>query len=569
MLFSNNVHSQGTVIQIESGETVTMTASLATSGSITNPVYKWYNAPIGGTLLGSSPTFTTATAITTDTAFYVSVEGDNYCVGSRLSVYVMVERTNVVTACIGEKATITASLTTSGLITNPVYKWYDAPTGGTLLGSSPTFTTATAITADTAFYVSVEGDDYCEGARLKVNVIAEICAGDIVICSGEKVTIAASLEVPGSITNPVFKWYNAPTGGTLLRTGSTFTSATALTSDTAFYVSVEGDDYCAGLRRKINVIVLNCADLAKKDATLLDPLFPHNGSYANPVSVLYGERIKYEITATNIDSDASVVTITDTLPAYINYIESTIDNGGVASTTTGLTPNRGVIRWSISVPGGVSQTVSFEATPESGASASQPLFINRAWVGSIGLPKDIPTNSTYHQGAGISIMTFSAGFGGSIYNAGEQALDYMTTPSSGIIIAPDEGYTFAGWSHDGYTSLRGAAIEAQEGIMHYDTLIIYGNVELHANFVPVELSLDSKEEVELHVAEAEDKLWAAEDELFIRTAKPGSIVRIYSLDGVLREQHTIVSPGTTSRKLPRGIYICTINNNLGNKVRIE
>ena len=85
----------------------------------------------------------------------------------------------------------------------------------------------------------------------------------------------------------------------------------------------------------------------------------------------------------------------------------------------------------------------------------------------------------------------------------------------------------------------------------------------------MELSLDDLEEAELHTTETEDKVWAAEDELIIRTTKPGSIIRIYSLDGVLREQHTIVSPGTTSKQLSRGIYIVTINNNLGNKIRIE
>jgi len=49
----------------------------------------------------------------------------------------------------------------------------------------------------------------------------------------------------------------------------------------------------------------------------------------------------------------------------------------------------------------------------------------------------------------------------------------------------------------------------------------------------------------------------------------GSIVRVYSTEGVLREQHTIVSAGTTSRKLSRGIYMVTINNNIGHKVRVE
>ena len=232
-------------------------------------------------------------------------------------------------------------------------------------------------------------------------------------------------------------------------------------------------------------------------------------------------------------------------------------------------------------------------------------------------------------------MTFSASYGGNIYNAGEQALDYKATPSSGIIIAPDEGYVFAGWSHSDYTSLRGATIEAQEGIMLYDTLTVYGNVELHASFVPEEYAIayflnggtnaetnpdkytiesgtieleapekendtfigwtgsngdepqqsvviangttseltfyanflhSGREDVKPEVSDNADKVWAVDDDLYVRTNKAGSIVRVYSLDGVLCEQHTIVVPGITTRKLLRGIYVVTINNNIGQKV---
>ena len=475
----------------------------------------------------------------------------------------------VIYVCSGETATLTASIEVADSIINPTFKWYDALSGGTLLYTGATFVSSTAITADTVFYVALVGDNYNEGSRLTVNLIPELCTGDVMICSGDTATLKASLKASASITNPAYKWYDSPNGGTPICTEPTFKTTTAIMADTSFYVSVEGDGICAGPLRKVNVRVVDCASLAKKKSTLLDPLLDHNGTYPNPVSILHGEKIKYEITATNANPFISMVTITDTLPAYLDYVAGTADNSGTASKTTGLTPNRDVIKWSLTIPDGTSQTVSFEATPASGASASQPLFINTAKVGIPGLPREVPTNSTYHQGAGISITTFSAGFGGYIFNASEQALDYMTTPRSGVLIAPEEGYAFAGWSHDGYVSLRGAMIAAQEGIMHYDTLIIYGHVELHANFVPVELSLDSEEEFELHVAEAEDKVWAVKNELFIMTTKPGSIVRIYSTEGVLQEQHTIVVPGTTSRKLPRGVYITTINNRIGQKVRVE
>ena len=310
----------------------------------------------------------------------------------------------------------------------------------------------------------------------------------------------------------------------------------------------------------------------KKEATLMiTPEFKHDGTYANPVSVLYNEQIKYEITAVNGDTPGSVV-ITDTIPPYLKYVPgSATPKDGTALIDSTKVNDENWLKWTFSsVPSKASRSVSFRATPVGGAVASQPLFINHAWVQASALPQ-IRTNGTFHQGAGISIMTFSASYGGSIYNANEQALDYMTTPRSGILVVPDEGYAFAGWSHDSYTSLRGATVKAQEGIMLYDTLTVYGNVELHANFVPVEASLNDEQEegITTKSLETEDKVWAAEDELFISTTKPGSIVRIYTLDGNLFSVRSIVSPGLSKIKLPRGIYIVTISNKIGRKVRIE
>ena len=67
----------------------------------------------------------------------------------------------------------------------------------------------------------------------------------------------------------------------------------------------------------------------------------------------------------------------------------------------------------------------------------------------------------------------------------------------------------------------------------------------------------------------DNKAWAVDDNLYIRTIKAGSIVRIYSLYGILREQFTVVSTGVTTRKFPRGIYVIIINNGIGQKIRVE
>ena len=577
-LFNNNAHSQGAVIQVKSGDPATITASLATSGSITAPVvYRWYREPTGGTSFQTGTTLTT-TPLTSDTAFYVSVSGGNYCESPRLMVSVMMERAVTVTVCTGEAATLTASLAVAGMINNPQYKWYATPTSTTVLGTSPTFTTSTALTSDTVFYVSVEGSDYCQSLRLAVNVKVDACTADVIVCIGEKATMTASLETPGSIANPVYKWYAAPTGGSSLHTGPEFTTATGITTDTAFYVSVSGNGLCESPRKRVIVEVESCTELfADKNATL--NTIAQNGEYANPVSILGNEVVSYEISTVNPTLANVEIVIVDTLPAYLEHVGTATAVPAATSITPSNTsappyPARRILTWKFqNVAPDAEVKVSFDARPLSGSVASQPLFINRAMVSIVKSPSDsihLQSNGTFHQGAGISITTFSASFGGEIFNAAEQALDYMSTPSSGVIIVPDEGYAFAGWSHGDYSSLRGATVAAQDGIMHYDTLTVYGNVELHANFVPVEASLyDEQEDVELKVSEVEDKVWAVKDELYMQISKAGSVVKIHTLDGTLFNIHTIVSPGLSKIKMPRGIYIIAISNKIGQKVRIE
>jgi uncharacterized repeat protein (TIGR02543 family) len=284
--------------------------------------------------------------------------------------------------------------------------------------------------------------------------------------------------------------------------------------------------------------------------------------------------------------------------------------------------------------------VAVRATPQAGSSASQPLFINRAWV-TVSDTITVPTNSTYHQGAGVSLATFSAGYGGTIYNAETQALDYRTSPRAGILIVPDAGYRFAGWQHDAYRSLRGETIPAQSGILRYDTLTVYGNIELKAGFEPEQFRVSyhlhggavpntaspnrtgytietpdillavpvkkgdpftgwtgsngdipemrvvipygstgdrtyyanylysGREAGDTPTGMPVDDIWSIDDELYVRTSKENSIVRVYSTEGVLQKQQTIRLAGESKMKLVPGLYVVTLNNGAGKKVMIK
>jgi uncharacterized repeat protein (TIGR02543 family) len=385
----------------------------------------------------------------------------------------------------------------------------------------------------------------------------------------------------------------------------------------------------------------------EKVARLLPSAAWIRGDYPNPVSILYGDTLEYRITAVNANIDSGTVIIRDTLPAYLRYVDDgTADwyhksfySEFLHNTIPGP-PVRDTLMFRFdSLESKESVWATFRATPVEGVSASQPMFVNRAWITASDTLL-IPTgNSTYHQGAGVSVVTFSApAKGGDIYNATPQALDYRTSPNSGVLVVPDEGYAFAGWSHDAYTSLRGERIEARTGIVHYDTLTVYGNVELRAIFVPEEypvryhlhggenpaanppaytvesaaVTLEAPSKANdvftgwtgsngdepqpsvtiprgstgerdyyanyLHTGREEvirqrmteiDRIWASGSEAFIRTSRAGSIARIYTPDGILREQRTLLSAGTAKIRLDPGVYIITLNNGPGQKIIIE
>jgi uncharacterized repeat protein (TIGR01451 family) len=302
-----------------------------------------------------------------------------------------------------------------------------------------------------------------------------------------------------------------------------------------------------------------------------------NGTYPNPVSVLYGDKITYTIKAVNANPQTGRVIVTDTLPPYLDIDPASLSfssgSGAITPDITYAVPGTPVQRvtWTISnILSLDSAFMTYDATPASGACASQPLYINKAWVNVVMSLNDtvrVHTNSTYHQGAGISIVTFSATVGGQLFNAREQALDYRTSPRAGILIVPDSGYTFAGWSHDEYVSLRGEKIAADSGITHYEDIVIYGNVELRARFVPT-VKPAEREIVQEKVFDTDDKVWSHAGDIYVRTKK-GALTRIYSTEGILQRQLIITDDGTTSIRMERGVYVATLDDGLGWKVVIE
>ena len=117
------------------------------------------------------------------------------------------------------------------------------------------------------------------------------------------------------------------------------------------------------------------------------------------------------------------------------------------------------------------------------------------------------------------------------------------------------GDTFVGW-----TGSNGDNPQQNLVIANGST----GELKFYANFLK-----SGSEDNAKYENISEDRIWASGSDLFIRTSTPGNIVRIYSTEGVLQKIQTIVSAGETKIRLEAGIYAVTLNNEIGQVIKIK
>lgn len=146
------------------------------------------------------------------------------------------------------------TVTLQAVSTGGMVYWYDAPTGGNLLATGSSFTTP-LLSQTTTYYASAYPTSCTLGTRTAVvatiNTQPTTPNPDPVapVCSGETAQLTAT------VTSGTLNWYDAPTGGTLLGTGSPFTTS-PLTVETTFYAEVVSNGCPATSREAVTVSVL-------------------------------------------------------------------------------------------------------------------------------------------------------------------------------------------------------------------------------------------------------------------------------------------------------------------------
>jgi gliding motility-associated-like protein len=221
-------------------------ATLSASGGDS---YTWYDAATGGNQVGSGPTFVTPALFSTKVYYVVAII--NGCtsvptpVTARVTAAPQAPTAGNLTTCTGSIVTLHADAP------DGIFDWFDVPTGGTSLISSPDYTTP-PLTATTTYYVQTTING-CESSRTPVTVTitsppASPLPQTVTICSGSSTSLTADAAPTGT-----YAWYDQATGGTLLSGNVTYQTP-VLTSSTTYYVQ-HMNGACSSARTPIEVIV--------------------------------------------------------------------------------------------------------------------------------------------------------------------------------------------------------------------------------------------------------------------------------------------------------------------------
>ncbi|KAI9549914.1 hypothetical protein GHT06_004499 [Daphnia sinensis] len=193
----------------------------------------------GGVVKATGATFTTPT-IATSTTYYAQAETASGCISTAARTPVVATIITVVPVintpgnnarCDAGSLTITPILSAATAI-GATINWYANPTGGSPIGSGPSFTTP-EITSTTTFYADATN---CNGTSARTAFVATVLATPSVLsttsnigCKGTNVVLSATSSA-GSVLN----WYTAETGGTPSVSNATVSNIQA---NTTRYVS--------------------------------------------------------------------------------------------------------------------------------------------------------------------------------------------------------------------------------------------------------------------------------------------------------------------------------------------
>lgn len=209
------------------------TGTLALSASYTNGTINWYDAASGGNLVFTGSNFVTPSLTGTVTYYTEAVNGS--CISTvRTPITATVNAIPTVTSTTPASRCGTGSVALNATSSVGTLVWYNVNTGGTALGTGTTFTTP-SIAGSATYYVEATNGT-CTSTRTAVIATIDV-AQTITATTPASRCNAGTLVLSAAATGGTLNWYANATGGSILATGSTFTTP-SITISTTYYVEV-------------------------------------------------------------------------------------------------------------------------------------------------------------------------------------------------------------------------------------------------------------------------------------------------------------------------------------------
>jgi RHS repeat-associated protein len=289
--------------------TVTLTATPGTNGN----AIRWYSESSGGTLLYTGTSYTSPSLSSTVTYYAESYNSSTECTAtSRKAINAVVNLIpsvatgSDVTRCGSGTVILTATPGTNG---NTI-RWYSNSSGGTLLYTGTSYTTPSLSSTATYYAESYNSSTECTATSRKaisavVNLVPSVAMGsDVARCDSGTVILTAT---PGTNGNTIH-WYSDSSGGTLLYTGSSYTTP-SLSGTTSYYAeSYNSSTGCTATTRKKIQAVINTPPTWYADTD--------TDGYGNAGSSINSCTQPLNYVSNSSDYDDSTKNITNIQPQY-------------------------------------------------------------------------------------------------------------------------------------------------------------------------------------------------------------------------------------------------------------
>ncbi len=308
-----------------SGNTLNLTAPL-----IAGATYNW-TGPGGFTSTLQNPSITSVTTAASGTySLTVTVNG---CTSPAGTTNVVINNTPAPPVpssnspiCAGSNLILTANN-----IAGATYAW-TGPGGFTsAVRNPPPFAATTANSGTYSLTVTVGG---CTSTPATINVVVNAVpvaptSSDVTICSGTSATLTAT--APG----PVYEWYDAATGGTLLGTGASYNTPVLTTTTTYYVQAVNGT--CIGPRTAVTVTVQPSITVTTSPSTSICEGSSTTLNVTNPTGAGYNFSWD-EPTSIGFSTLQSPSVSPTTTTTYTVTVTDAIGCSGTASVTITVSP---------------------------------------------------------------------------------------------------------------------------------------------------------------------------------------------------------------------------------------